>query len=79
VDRPKQETDLDHLNANTVRALAMDAVQGASSGHPGVPMGIAEAAYVVWRRFLRHIPGEPCWPNPASFIIRGPRAASVEG
>jgi transketolase len=79
VDRPKPETDLDQLIAITVRAPAMDAVQGASSGHPGVPMAIAEEAYVLWRRFSRQIPGEPSWPNRASYTIRGLRAASVKG
>lgn len=52
VDAPKPEIDLDRLTANTVRALTMRAVQEASSGHPGMPMGIAEAAIVLWSPFL---------------------------
>jgi transketolase len=59
VDAPKPETDLDRLTVNTVSALAMDAVQKANSGHPGMPMGMAEAAYVLWSRFLRHNAANP--------------------
>jgi hypothetical protein len=51
-DAPKREADLDQLTVNTVRALTTDAVREANSGHPGMPTGIAEAAHVLWRRFL---------------------------
>ena len=47
--------------ANAVRALSMDAVQQANSGHPGAPMGMADLAEVVWNDFLRHSPGNPKW------------------
>ena len=50
--------------ANAIRALAMDAVQKANSGHPGMPMGMAEIAEVLWRRFLRHNPANPAWAGP---------------
>jgi hypothetical protein len=50
-DAPKREADLDQLTVNTVRALTMEAVQEATSGHPGMPTGIAEAAHVLWGRF----------------------------
>jgi len=54
---------------NAIRALAMDAVQKANSGHPGMPMGMAEAAYVLWARHLRHNPANPGWPNRDRFVL----------
>ena len=51
------------LMANAIRALAMDAVQQANSGHPGAPMGMAEMAVALWGRHLRHNPGNPQWAN----------------
>ena len=54
---------------NAVRALAMDAVQQANSGHPGMPMGMAEIAEVLWRRFLRHNPKNPAWPDRDRFML----------
>ena len=61
--------DLDQLCTNTLRTLAMDAVQRANSGHPGMPMGMADAAYVLWTRFLKHDPADPAWPNRDRFIL----------
>ena len=55
--------------ANAIRALSMDAVQKANSGHPGAPMGMADIAEVLWRDFLRHNPGNPAWPNRDRFIL----------
>jgi transketolase len=55
--------------ANAIRALAMDAVQKANSGHPGMPMGMAEIAEVLWRRFLRHNPANPRWPDRDRFVL----------
>ena len=55
--------------ANAIRALAMDAVQQANSGHPGMPMGMAEIAEVLWRRFLRHNPANPAWPDRDRFVL----------
>jgi transketolase len=60
---------LDQLCINTIRTLAMDAVQKANSGHPGLPMGAAAMAYVLWTRFLKHHPGNPSWPNRDRFIL----------
>jgi transketolase len=60
---------LDQLCINTIRTLAMDAVQKANSGHPGLPMGAAAMAYVLWTRFLRHHPTNPSWPNRDRFIL----------
>jgi transketolase len=55
--------------ANAVRALAMDAVQQANSGHPGMPMGMADIAEVLWNDFLRHNPGNPRWSNRDRFVL----------
>jgi transketolase len=61
--------DLDQLCVNTIRALAMDAVQKANSGHPGMPMGMADAAYVLWSRYLKHNPADPAWPDRDRFVL----------
>jgi transketolase len=55
--------------ANAIRALAMDAVQQANSGHPGMPMGMAEIAEVLWNHHLRHNPANPAWPNRDRFVL----------
>ena len=55
--------------ANALRALAMDAVQAANSGHPGMPMGMAEIAVALWHRNLSHNPGNPAWPNRDRFVL----------
>src|SRR5215510_7239826 len=55
--------------ANALRALAMDAVEAAKSGHPGMPMGMAEIAVALWHRHLRHNPGNPAWPNRDRFVL----------
>jgi transketolase len=62
-------TDLDQRSVNTIRALVMDSVQKANSGHPGMPMGMADAAYVLWTVFLRHNPANPAWPNRDRFVL----------
>lgn len=62
-------TQLDQLCINTIRCLAMDGVQKANSGHPGMPMGAAPMAYVLWTRFLRHNPHNAHWPNRDRFIL----------
>ena len=54
---------------NAIRALSMDAVQKANSGHPGMPMGMAEIAEVLWRRVLRHDPADPVWPDRDRFVL----------
>jgi transketolase len=63
------QTDLDQLCVNTIRTLAMDAVQKANSGHPGMPMGMADVAYVLWTQFLKHNPANPAWPNRDRFVL----------
>ncbi len=55
--------------ANAIRALSMDAVQKANSGHPGMPMGMADIAQVLWRDFLKHNPGNPLWPDRDRFVL----------
>lgn len=60
---------LDQLCVNTLRTLAIDAVQKASSGHPGLPMGAAPMAYVLWQRHLRHQPRNPDWPDRDRFVL----------
>jgi transketolase len=55
--------------ANAIRALAMDAVEAAKSGHPGMPMGMAEIAVALWQRHLRHNPANPSWPNRDRFVL----------
>ena len=54
---------------NAIKALAMDAVQAANSGHPGAPMGLADAAAVLWTRFLTVDPDDPTWPDRDRFIL----------
>ena len=61
--------DLDQRCINTIRTLAMDAVQKANSGHPGMPMGAASMAYTLWTRFLRMNPSNPRWPNRDRFVL----------
>jgi transketolase len=62
---------LDHLCINTIRLLAVDAIQKANSGHPGLPMGGAPMAYTLWTRFLRHNPDNPHWSNRDRFVLSG--------
>src|SRR5215207_1416065 len=60
---------LDQLAINTIRTLSIDAVQKANSGHPGLPLGAAPMAYVLWTRFLRHNPRNPRWPDRDRFAF----------
>ena len=62
-------TRLDELSINTIRTLAIDGVQKANSGHPGLPLGMAAAAYVLWTRHLRHNPKNPRWPDRDRFVL----------
>jgi transketolase len=64
-----RDLDLDRLSINTIRTLAIDAVEAASSGHPGAPMGLAPVAYTLWQRFLRYDPDQPIWPNRDRFVL----------
>ncbi|MDM7998570.1 MAG: transketolase [Dehalococcoidia bacterium] len=60
---------LDQLSVNTIRFLSVDAIQKANSGHPGLPLGAAPMAYVLWTRFLRHNPANPQWFNRDRFVL----------
>ncbi len=68
---------LDDLCINTMRFLAVDAVQQAKSGHPGAPMGAAPLAYVLWDRFLKHNPGDPQWPDRDRFLLSPGHASAM--
>ncbi len=63
------QDQLDQLCINTIRTLSLDAVQKAESGHPGLPLGMAPAAYVLWTRHLRHNPHNPKWANRDRFLL----------
>ena len=62
-------TSLAQVSVNTIRTLAVDAIENANSGHPGLPLGAAPMAYVLWQDHLRHHPGEPKWPNRDRFVL----------
>ena len=64
---PPAQADIRRL-ANAIRALSMDAVQAAKSGHPGLPMGMADAATVLFSRFLKFDPKNPNWPDRDRFV-----------
>jgi transketolase len=63
------QVTLDQLCIKTIRMLAVDAVEKAKSGHPGMPMGMAASAYVLWTRFLKHNPANPKWPGRDRFVL----------
>ncbi len=68
---------VDRLCIDTIRTLAMDAVQKANSGHPGTPMGLAPLAYVLWTKYLRHNPRSPEWPNRDRFVLSAGHASML--
>ena len=63
------QADLEQRCVNTIRTLAIDGVQKANSGHPGLPLGMADASYVLWTRFLKHNPANPAWPDRDRFVL----------
>jgi len=65
----KTKNDLDQLCINTIRTLSLDAIQKANSGHPGLPLGMAPAAYILWTKFMRHNPKNPKWFNRDRFLL----------
>jgi transketolase len=68
---------MDELCINTIRTLAMDAVQQANSGHPGTPMALAPVVYCLWQRFLRFDPSHPIWPNRDRFVLSAGHASML--
>jgi transketolase len=68
---------LDRLCINTIRTLAIDAVQQANSGHPGAPMGLAPVAYCIWEKFLRYDPADPTWLNRDRFVLSNGHASML--
>ena len=62
-------TSLDELCVNTIRTLSIDAVQKANSGHPGLPLGAAPMAYILWTHFLKHNPANPQWYDRDRFVL----------
>src|SRR5207247_214595 len=69
--------DLERLTINTIRTLAMDAVQAAKSGHPGTPMAMAPVVYCLWQHFLRFDPEDPIWPNRDRFVLSAGHASML--
>lgn len=69
--------DLQTLAINTIRTLAMDAVEQANSGHPGAPMGLAAAAYTIWHKHMRHNPADASWPNRDRFVLSNGHASML--
>ncbi|HEV2196283.1 MAG TPA: transketolase [Candidatus Acidoferrum sp.] len=69
--------DVDLLSINTIRTLAIDAVQQANSGHPGAPMGLAPVVYELWQKYLRYDPADPTWPNRDRFVLSAGHASML--
>jgi transketolase len=74
---PQKSQDPDLLVINTIRTLAMDAVQAANSGHPGTPMALAPVVYCLWQDFLRFDPEDPIWPNRDRFVLSNGHASML--
>ena len=73
----KSQVDVDLLSINTIRTLAIDAVQQANSGHPGAPMGLAPVVYELWQKYLRYDPADPTWPNRDRFVLSAGHASML--
>ncbi len=73
----KKQPTIDDLCINTIRTLSMDAVQKANSGHPGAPMGLAPAGYVLWTRVMKHNPKNPDWTDRDRFVLSGGHASML--
>ncbi len=73
----ERDAELDQLCVNTIRTLAIDAVQKANSGHPGTPMAMAPVVYTLWQEFLRFDPDDPIWPNRDRFVLSAGHASTL--
>jgi transketolase len=71
------ETELDRLSINTIRTLTVDAVEAAKSGHPGAPLGLAPAAYLLYTRIMKHNPADPKWPDRDRFVLSAGHASML--
>ena len=71
------DAHIEQLSINTIRTLAIDAVQAASSGHPGTPMALAPLVYTLWNRVMRFDPGDPLWPNRDRFVLSNGHASML--
>ncbi len=71
------QTTIENRCINTIRTLSMDAIQKANSGHPGAPMGLAPAAYILWTRFLKHNPANPDWLDRDRFVLSAGHASML--
>jgi len=71
------DSKIDELCINTIRFLAVDAIQKANSGHPGTPLGATPMTYVLWDRFLKHNPEDPEWPDRDRFILSCGHASAM--
>ena len=73
----REHVDMDVVCINTIRTLAIDAVQEANSGHPGTPMAMAPLVYALWQHHLRFDPDEPVWPNRDRFVLSAGHASML--
>jgi transketolase len=74
---PSGDSRIRQLAINTIRTLSIDAVERASSGHPGAPMGLAPVAYTLWQEFLQFDPEDPAWPNRDRFVLSNGHASML--
>src|SRR5882672_9573383 len=74
---PTPKTELEKKAIDTIRFLAVDAVQNANSGHPGMPLGAAPMAYAVWTRYLKHNPTDPSWIDRDRFVLSAGHASAL--
>jgi transketolase len=77
VAAPMTDANLDQLSVNTIRTLAIDAVERAKSGHPGTPMALAPLVYTIWNRVMRFDPEDPIWPNRDRFVLSNGHASML--
>src|SRR5437763_14944067 len=76
-DSPASAVGIEQLSINTIRTLAMDAVEAAKSGHPGTPMALAPVAYSLWNEVLRYDPADPLWPGRDRFVLSCGHASMI--
>src|SRR5437868_15033504 len=74
---PSLPDSIEQLSINTVRTLTVDAVQAAQSGHPGAPLALAPAAYVLYTRVMKHNPADPKWPDRDRFVLSAGHASML--